>query len=276
MPRERRPDDHLSVETAIRNTLQRSWMHGRLWANDPDCLLVRTDRTKLTLDETRTLASVIGLSAGMMLSSDELANVPPDRLDLISMLLPVLPMAATPVDLIERDMPERFELALDRDWDPMRVVGLFNFDDIARDLRLPLPPGRWHAFELWEERYRGVAEGEIEFALVAPHACRVVALRPASGEPQIVGTTAHIGMGALDMTYQHFDATAGVLRLELGPAGKRLRRLYIDGAGRTAIEAKLAGVETPATERNGLCVIEVVADGAASLEVRFGEAGLAG
>ena len=51
-------------------------MHGRLWANDPDCLLVRTDRTKLTLDETRTLASAIGLSGGMMLSSDDLDKVP--------------------------------------------------------------------------------------------------------------------------------------------------------------------------------------------------------
>ena len=42
-PRARTPDDNLSAEVAIRNTLTRSWMHGRLWANDPDCLLVRTD-----------------------------------------------------------------------------------------------------------------------------------------------------------------------------------------------------------------------------------------
>ena len=120
---------------------------------------MRTDRTKLTLDETRTLASAIGLSGGMMLSSDDLEKVPPERLELISMLLPPLPRSADPVDLMERDMPERYEIAFEREFDPLRVVGLFNFADETRDLVLPLPPGRWHAFELWEERYRGVVEG---------------------------------------------------------------------------------------------------------------------
>ncbi|MDP9236203.1 MAG: alpha-galactosidase [Chloroflexota bacterium] len=269
MPRERRPDDNLSVETAIRNTLQRSWMHGRMWANDPDCLLVRTDRTKLTLDETRTLASVIGLSAGMMLSSDDLANVPPERLDLISMLLPVLPVAATPVDLMEQDMPERLELAIDREWDPVRLVGLFNFADVARDLRLPLPPGRWHAFELWEERYRGVVEGQMEFALVAPHACRIVALRPGVDAPQVVGTTAHIGVGALDITHQDFDPASGLLRVGLAPAGRRIRRLYIEGGRRAAVDARLDAVEIPLSANGGPCVVEATVDAAATLEVRF-------
>src|SRR5207244_5542774 len=129
--------------------LQRSWMHGRLWLNDPDCLLVRSDRTSLTPDEVRTLATVIGLSGGMMLCSDDLERVAPERLRLISMLLPTLPRPATPADLMERDMPERFELAFDRPGDPLRVAALFNFEDEARDLTLPLPPGAWHGFELW-------------------------------------------------------------------------------------------------------------------------------
>ena len=192
--RPRTADDPLSAEGAIRNTLNRSWMHGRLWANDPDCLLVRADRTKLTLDETRTLAAVIGLSGGMMLSSDDLDAVPPERLDLISMLLPVLPSSAVPLDLMDRDMPERYEIAFDRAYDPLRVVGLFNFADEARDLALELPAGQWHVFELWEERYRGVCEGSVSFDLVSPHASRVVAFRPADDRPRVVGATAHIGV----------------------------------------------------------------------------------
>jgi alpha-galactosidase len=269
-PRPRRPDDNLSAETAIRNTLQRSWMDRRLWANDPDCLLVRTDRTKLSLDETRTLAAAIGLSAGVMFSSDDLDKLSPDRIDLISMLLPVLPRSAAPVDLIERDMPERHEVAFDRDFDPLRVVGLFNFDDAARDLALPLPPGRWHAFELWEERYRGVVEGSLEFALVAPHACRVVALRPADGRPVVVGTTAHIGVGALDITSQAYDAASGVLRVGLSPAGKRARRVYIAHAGLVPLAAALDGADAPVTITGAVCSIEVTVDAPCMLEVRFG------
>ncbi len=269
MPRARRPDDDLSAETAIRNTLQRSWMHGRLWANDPDCLLVRTDRTKLTLDETRTLATVIGLSGGMMLSSDDLDKLPPDRVDLISILLPVLPVAATAVDLIESDMPERQEAFFDRAWDPLRLVALYNFEDVARDLTVGLPRGRWHAFEFWEERYRGVVEHALTFALVAAHSCRFVALRPDRTTPLVVGTTAHIGIGALDMTSEAFDAAASILRVGLAPAGKRAQRLFVDHRGWAPVPAAVAGAEAAVVRHDGWSTFEVSVDAAETLEIRF-------
>ncbi len=268
-PRARRPDDQLSAETAIRSTLARSWMHGRLWANDPDCLLVRTDRTKLSLDETRTLASVIGLSGGMMLSSDDLDKLPRERIELISMLLPVLPRSAVPADLLERDMPERFELEFERGYDPLRLVGMFNFGEEARDLTIPLPPGRWHAFELWEERYRGVVEGRLEFALVPERSCRVVALRPDDETPRIVGTTAHIGVGALDVTHSEYDDATLTLRMGIGAAGRRERRVFASTAGLAVVEARFAGSALPVIERSGHVYVELLVEAAGELVVRF-------
>ncbi len=265
-PRSRTPDDSLSAEGAIRNTLARSWMHGRLWANDPDCLLVRTDLTKLTLDEVRTLAAVIGLSGGMMLSSDDLERVPPKRIELVSMLLPVLPHAATPVDLMERDMPERYEYAEGE----RRVVGLFNFDDDAKDLVLPLPEGRWHVFELWEERYRGVAEAAVEFALTAPHASRVVALRRDTGVPCVVGTTAHIGIGILDITDEVYDAAAGTLRVSLAPVGRRARGVYVATGGLAPRGATLDGRAVDVRADDGVCSVDVEVDAPSELAIRFG------
>lgn len=268
-PRARAPDDDLSAEVAIRNTLTRSWMHRRLWANDPDCLLVRADRTKLTPDETRTLATAIGLSGGMMLSSDDLAAIPDDRLELISLLLPVLPESARPMDLMERDMPERFELAVERDFDPLRLVGAFNFADDTRDLVLPLAAGRWHVFELWEPRYRGVAEGDVTLPLVAPHACRALALRPAGRLPRVVGTTAHIGMGALDIGSQDWDAASRTLRLGVTAAGRARRRVYVAGGGLRATHARFASADVPLTVEGDAAVAELVVDIDASLEITF-------
>lgn len=247
--RPRTPDDILSAEGAVRNTLNRTWMHGRLWANDPDCLLVRTDRTKLTIEETRTLATVIGLTAGMMLSSDDLERVPSGRLDLISMLLPVLQHPATPRDLLDRDMPERLELVVDRAYDPLRVIALTNYDDTARDLALELPPGAWHVFELWEERYRGVHEGRVTLDLIAPHDSRIVALRPADGQARVVGATAHIGCGALDLLDQSWDEASGALTITVGPAGRRSRRVSVWTGGREAT-VEVAG-RTLAVEASG-------------------------
>lgn len=274
--RARRPDDDLSAETAVRNTLNRWWMHGRLWANDPDCLLVRADRTKLTLDETRTLASAIGLTAGMMLSSDELELVPADRLEIASMLLPPLPRSALPSDLMERDMPERLELDLDG-LTPARIIGLFNFDDEARDLVAALPPGRWHAVELWEQRSLGTLEGEVAFALVAPHACRVVALARAADTPALVATTAHIGMGALDVLESGFDSDTGVLRARIAPVGRARRRIFLSHADSLHV-ASLDGRSCNLRVVGDTCYIDITVEQECVLEAtyRLGAEGRAG
>jgi alpha-galactosidase len=68
---------YLDIEPATRHahadTLARSFMHRRLWLNDPDCLLLRTERTQLSADAARTWARTVGLSGGLALVSDDLA-----------------------------------------------------------------------------------------------------------------------------------------------------------------------------------------------------------
>ena len=58
---------------AWRNTLSRSFMHRRLWLNDPDCLMLRTEHTQLDADQVRAWALAVGVSGGMALVSDDLA-----------------------------------------------------------------------------------------------------------------------------------------------------------------------------------------------------------
>lgn len=62
---------------ALRNTLTRSWMHRRLWLNDPDCLMLRTAETGLTPAEAHAWALAVGTSGGMALVSDDLALLDP-------------------------------------------------------------------------------------------------------------------------------------------------------------------------------------------------------
>jgi alpha-galactosidase len=269
-PRARRPEDPLSAETAIRNTFTRWWTHGRLWANDPDCVLVRSDRTRLSLDETRSLVTAIGLSGGMVLSSDDLDRVPPERMDLLSMLLPALPGSCRPVDVMERDMPERVEVAFSGAAEEVRLLGLFNFEDVTRDLRAALPPGRWRAFERWDERYLGEVEGHVEFALVPPHGCRLVAIRPASGRPGVVGTTGHIGCGVSDITDERFDDGRAALVVALSAAGVRRRRVYVDAAGRAVLAPHLDGRPQPTIVAGKATGIDVEVDERAELVVTFG------
>jgi alpha-galactosidase len=58
---------------AWRNTLTRSFLHRRLWLNDPDCVMLRTERTAMIPEAMRAWALAVGVSGGMALVSDDLA-----------------------------------------------------------------------------------------------------------------------------------------------------------------------------------------------------------
>jgi alpha-galactosidase len=58
---------------AINAIVARSFMHRRLWLNDPDCVLLRGRETSLSREERFVLAAVVAVSGGMLLVSDNMA-----------------------------------------------------------------------------------------------------------------------------------------------------------------------------------------------------------
>ena len=58
---------------ALEAIVARSFMHRRLWLNDPDCLMLRARETHLSADERAALAAAIAASGGMLLVSDDMA-----------------------------------------------------------------------------------------------------------------------------------------------------------------------------------------------------------
>lgn len=229
----------VSAENAIRATLTRFWMHGRLWMNDPDCLLVRETDTSLSGDEVRALTTVIGLLGNMVLDSDNLPKVSADRVNLISLLLPVYGRSAVPLDLLETpNMPRLLEL----DCETHRLLAVFNWSDETADVRAPLPAGRWHVFEFCEREYLGICEGSVSLT-TAPHGCRLLRLTPDLGHSQLIGSTLHITQGAMEIASEEWDGSK--LRVRLRPVAKRDGELFVWKDGR--IEA--VQVEGLTTER---------------------------
>ncbi len=113
-------------------------MHRRLWLNDPDCLMVRAGETDLTPDEVRTLATAIALTDGMFVLSDRLEALPPERLEWIERLLPLLGGDARVDDLFERGLPEQLRAV----YPDGEAVALFNFSGRSATARCrPYRPG---------------------------------------------------------------------------------------------------------------------------------------
>ena len=82
------------IQPAARAAGLRSFYHRTVWLNDPDCLVVRPP---LTIDEARIWASVVALSGGLNILSDNLPKLPPERLPLLQKTLPVAAKAGRPV-----------------------------------------------------------------------------------------------------------------------------------------------------------------------------------
>ncbi len=68
-----------STVHALDAIIARSFMHRRLWLNDPDCLMLRPRETQLTHAERLALASTIAGSGGMLLISDDMALLGKDE-----------------------------------------------------------------------------------------------------------------------------------------------------------------------------------------------------
>ncbi len=227
----------VSTLNAIRNVLSRFWMHGSLWLNDPDCLLARGSETALTDDEVRTLATVIALSGGMVLDSDKLATLTPDRREIISMLLPVYGQGATPMDLFQTDgLPTLFDL----DCGTHRMLGVFNWNEDAADVPVPLPAEAVHLYDVWNGRYLGERQGSTSVELPA-HGCALLSLRSARNHPQIVGSAFHALCGAVELADEVWARLS--LNLRLKPVATRKGDLLINVP---------EGFGTPATETGGL------------------------
>jgi alpha-galactosidase len=62
-----------STQSAYSSTAARSFMHRRLWLNDPDCLMLRSAATKLEPAQAVTWVRAVGVSGGMALVSDDLS-----------------------------------------------------------------------------------------------------------------------------------------------------------------------------------------------------------
>ena len=201
---------HIGAADATRNY----FLHGRVWANDPDCVSVRASTP---LAQARVNATFTAIAGALFYNSDWIPGLPPERLDILKRTMPSHPLKPRPVDLFEND-PARVWLLTDTRGEVRRdVVALYNWDQkqaatiTCATERLGLPAAKEYvAFDFWANQFLPPFSQTLTADLPAA-SCRVLAVRPVLDHPQLLSTSRHVTQGIIDVTAEKWDAAARTL-----------------------------------------------------------------
>lgn len=206
-----------SVKNAMHNTITRSMMHQRWWQNDPDCLLVR-ESSNLTLAEVRTMASIIGMTGGLMLISDDMNKVTRYRLRIAQSLLPVIGLRPMLIDWADSEHPQMMRLDLSNRSDSWHVLSYTNWKNttVRKELKLEdyklSSEGNWYLRSFWDEKLIEVSKGKFEL-VIPPHGTVLMSARKIHpGKPSYLGSNLHISQG---LELARFEVNNDSLTMEL-------------------------------------------------------------
>ena len=163
-----------TMSFGVKSTGPRYYTNGVFWANDPDCLLVREP---FTMDQARMWGSLIALSGGIVFISENLAALPPERLDIIRKCLPVYANSGDgyrfgrPLDLLRNNPPTLWHLPVRRDFESWDLLGVFNWSEKPDSVDIDLSEAGFArekellAYDFWKEKLIGNVRGSMRLEL---------------------------------------------------------------------------------------------------------------
>ena len=158
----------------------RRWFCASFWKFcDPDCVVLRKRGNTMTEDEVKTQLTVVGMTGGLFLFTDNLKRLEPERRLLANGFLPPTPLRGAPLDLMSGDFaPSRFRLGKEGQH---QVDAIINFANKAVSMSVERP-----GFEFWSERY--ISKGTKK---IPKHGCLAVQFAPPSAKV-VIGCTLHL------------------------------------------------------------------------------------
>jgi len=198
------------MQAAISCTMAHLYKNGLVWWTDPDAVCVRPP---LSLEEARLWVTLVGITGQLLMSSDKMYDLPPERVELLRRIYPVADIR--PMDLYPLPgRPRLFDLRIATpavgDWD---VVAVFNWTDTGdpqvrlAPTDLGLPPRKYLFYDVWEKRLIAASAEPLRLS-IPPRSCKVIAIRAFADHPQLLGTSRHLTQGADDLLAATWDADA--------------------------------------------------------------------
>lgn len=157
-----------------RENLLRGWQNGRLWWNDPDCVVLHDKTSKDIMDaggklttvgevpdnEYQFHATLIYATGGMLLSGDDLTHITPRRAELLKKLVP-------PAGVCARFDDESFSMGVTPIEDGPRkgvMYSLLNWSDTT-EKRTIILPAQARLIDYWTDTDLGIHANRFEVTL---------------------------------------------------------------------------------------------------------------
>ena len=151
-----------TIKRITDETFHRNWQNGKLWWNDPDCVLLTGG---LPDHEFMFHAAAIYASGGMVLSGDDLPRISPERLRVLRKLVPPGGVAAR----FEDDSFQIGRVVLpDRE-----VICVFNWTNEPQTISVPVGTAL-EVKDFWSDETLISREGRVEVKDMPPHSARVL------------------------------------------------------------------------------------------------------
>ena len=233
--------DFEGLKAMARQLAANFMLHQRFWINDPDAVFVGgrnsvhnpgagplgADRNTTT--EVRMRLQYQVTTGGFITIGENLADLQdPERLRLLTLVLPSYGQAARPLDMFIHTPPEVYDLKVNTAWDTWHVMMLQNWNECdktyeIRFTKLGLDERRSYlVYRFWDQAFMGEYRGQAELS-ARRHEGETYVIRETPSHPWVLSTDLHLTQGGVELPDVKWDeggkALSGVAARHPGADG---------------------------------------------------------
>jgi len=201
------------VKDLVSNWASRFYLHRYALTDDLGPLFIE----ERPLNESLIIATAAALSSDDLNVGDNLMDMEPERLQILSKILPIYDKIAEPIDRYEKTLPEIWNTKIERDFENWDLVSLFNWDDSEKDIsfsfnQIGLEQSKAYiVHDFWDEDFVGQFTKEVTIFSLPPHSVKLLCIRELQNVPQIMSTNIHYTQGGIEVLSSGWDERSQTL-----------------------------------------------------------------
>lgn len=216
------------IRDCSRNAACNYFWHGKLWHNDNDYLAI-PDEENLQ----RFWFTTVAMSAGSNIVSTDFQKLSKELRARIAALVPPWIHSGKPSNIGTSEYPAQWHLRIDSTEETYFIVGLFNWEENSGEFSVEIRNLAWDtvpdgclAWEFWSQT-RIYSDNMLLNITIPARDARLLCIRELREHPQLLGTSMHFSMGALEFKRIIWSDDDMSMALELSDEVRKAGSIFI-------------------------------------------------